>query len=412
MMMGSSQGIAAHPRRLQAVLITVTERLARELANPDPVEPDWSDLEWCIATAVAAMHGVSSLLSTSLRWRGPEGWRHFIEEQRIQVARRHARIEKLLQAIDRDAREAGLAIMTLKGVALHALGLYTPGERPMADVDLLVHPRDASRAVHLIESLGYRESRKSFKEKAFAPIESHVPGALGEHSNNDITIELHERICEQLPLDITDITAAVWPQRPHSGLNGYPCIAALMMHLLFHAAGAMPAKSLRLIQLHDLALVAQRMTEADWKELLQLSSSGRRLWWALPPLRLASRYYPLSIPGDALRTLESNCPWLLHRNGRRLILSDVSFSHLWVDAFPGIPWARSIREKLSYAASRVRPSAEHLAARAASADSEDWAADSEWSALSHGRRIIRWLGSRQVRPVTMHVLRASLQGAP
>jgi hypothetical protein len=406
------QGIAAHPSELQAALITVTERLARELANPVPVAPDWSDLEWSIATAAAAMHGVSSLLSTSLRWRGPQGWRHFLEEQRIQVARRHARIEKLLRAIDQSAREAGLRITPLKGVALHALGLYSVGERPMADVDLLVHPRDASRAAHLIESLGYREYRKSVKERGFAPLESHSAAALGEHSNNDITIELHERICEQLPLDLTDITDVVLPQRPHSGLNGYPSTAALMTHLLLHTAGGMIGKAVRLVQLHDLALVARRMTEADWDELLQPFSSGRQLWWALPPLRLALRYYPLSIPHRALLALESNCPWFLHRNARRLTLSDVSFSRLWVDAFPGIEWAQSIREMLSYAAGRIRPSAEHLAARAASAVNQDWQSDSQWATLSQGRRIARWLTSRQVRPGTMHVLRAALAGTP
>jgi hypothetical protein len=406
------QGIAGHPSKLQAALITVTERLARELANPVPVAPDWSDLEWSIAKGVAAMHGVSSLLSTSLRWRGPEEWRHFVGEQRVQVAQRHARIEKLLQAIDLSAREAGLGITPLKGVALHALGLYSVGERPMADVDLLVHPRDASRAAQLIESLGYRQSRTSYKERGFAPLESHSAAALGEHSNNDITIELHERICERLPLDLTDITDVVLPQRSHSGLNDYPSTAALMTHLLLHTAGGMTAKSVRLVQLHDLALVARRMTEADWEELLQPSPSGRQLWWALPPLKLASRYYSLSIPPRALSALESICPRYLHRNARRLILSDVSFSHLWVDAFPGIQWARSIRDKLSYVASRVRPSAELVAARAAIVITEDWAADSDWSTLSHARRVLRWLGSRQIRPATMHVLRAALAGAP
>jgi Uncharacterised nucleotidyltransferase len=408
----TSESIAARPRKLQGILTKVTERLACELASPSPVIPDWSNLDWSIATGVAAMHGVSSLLSRSLRWRGPAGWVHFLAEQRTHVTRRHARIEQLLQQIDRGAREAGLGLMTLKGAALHSLGLYTAGERPMADVDLLVHPRDMARAVRLIESLGFRESRRSFKERAFAPIACHSAGALGEHSNNDITIELHERICERLPLDITDITLAVLPHELQPGLHGYPSRAALLTHLLLHAAGDMAMKSLRLIQVHDLALVGRQMTEADWDELLRWSSSGRRLWWALPPLRLASRYYSLPIPSHALQALELDCPWILRRNARRLILSDVSGSHLWVDAFPGIVWARSIRETLRYAANRIRPSADLVAARTASVATQDWAASSQWAYLSQGRRIARWLVSRQVRPMTMHVLRAALAAAP
>ncbi len=404
--------IAAHPSKLQVILTTVTERLARELASPCAVMPDWSDLEWSVATAVAAMHGVSSLLSRRLRWRGPEGWMNFLVEQNSHVTRRHARIEELLHRIDRSTRESALGVMALKGAALHALGLYSAGERPMADVDLLVHPRNEARAVHLIESLGFREHRRSFKERGFAPIESHSAGALGEHANNDIIIELHTRICERLPLHITDVTEAVLPRRLPLGLNGYPSRAALLTHLLLHAAGDMAMKSMRLIQLHDLALVGRRMSEADWEELLRWSSSGRRLWWALPPLRLALLYYPLSIPSFALRALQSDCPWILRHKAQRLLLSDVSGSHLWVDAFPGIEWARSIREMLSYVASRVRPSAAQLAARAASAVTQDWAANSQWATLSQGRRIARWLASRQVRPMTLHVLRAALAGRP
>jgi hypothetical protein len=411
-MTATLRGIAAHPRELQAALTQTTERLAHELAHPTPKAPEWSDFEWSIAKAVAAMHGVSPLLSRALRWRGPEGWMQFLEEQRVHVTQRHARIENLLRQIDQAAREAGIAIIALKGVALHALGLYTRGERPMADVDLLVHAQDAARAVCLIESLRFRECRRNWRERAFAPLESHSAGPLGEHSDNDITIELHERVGERLPLHVTDITDTVFPRRPQAGLNGYPSRAALMSHLLLHTAGAMSVKSARLVQLNDLALVGQRMTEADWDELLQGCSSGRQLWWALPPLRLTLRYYALSIPTRVLRTLESNCPWVLRRNVRRPILSDVSFSHLWVDAFPGIEWSRSVREMLGYAASRVRPNGEQLAARATTAGTQDWAADSPWSTLSQGRRIARWLASRPVRPATMHVLRATLAGTP
>src|ERR1700733_5856789 len=113
--MATLPGIAGHPRKLQAVLTQVTERLAHELAHPTPKAPDWSDFEWSIAKAVAAMHGVSPLLSRSLRWRGPEGWMRFLDEQRAHVTERHARIEKLVRRVDQAAREAGVAIMTLKG---------------------------------------------------------------------------------------------------------------------------------------------------------------------------------------------------------------------------------------------------------------------------------------------------------
>jgi len=38
---------------LQGTLRKITERLARELAGPTPVAPDWSPIEWRLARAVA-----------------------------------------------------------------------------------------------------------------------------------------------------------------------------------------------------------------------------------------------------------------------------------------------------------------------------------------------------------------------
>jgi putative nucleotidyltransferase-like protein len=395
------------PAAVQAALLKITEFFAGEFARPTEATPDWSDFEWIVAKAVAAMHGVSPLLSTSLRWRGPADWANFLEEQRVHTANRHARIGELLQRLDRHTREEGIAAIALKGVALHAIGLYAAGERPMADVDLLVRPRDAERSARLLESLGYYESGATWKERVFTPVGEFRVASLGEHSNNHIKIELHERICERLPRKITDISEFIFPESPQPGLNAYPSKAALMNHLLLHAAGAMVFQTLRLLQLHDLALLSLRMTPADWDEMLEYRVRARGLWWALPPLQLTLRYYPLRVPARVLTALKLDCPWFLGSVSRRRALTHVSYSHLWVDALPGIEWSRSVPEVLRFAAGRVRPSAQHLALRETLAKTQAWAAHSRWSRLSQTRRIFRWVMSRQTRPVTMHAVRAA-----
>jgi hypothetical protein len=214
-----------------------------------------------------------------------------------------------------------------------------------------------------------------------------------------------------LPLHTTDITAIVYPAEPQLGLNPYPSRAALMVHLLLHAAGSMAFQSLRLLQLHDLALLAMRMTATDWDELMRCRSGERGLWWALPPLLLLSRYHAVRIPERILADLKGDCPWLLHQAAQRRSLSDVSFSHLWVDAFPGIEWSQSVREMFSYACSRVRPDREHLELRDTTTKTHAWAASSQWSALSQTQRILRWMVQRQTRPATMHAVRAALAQA-
>jgi hypothetical protein len=409
--MNESRSAVPPPTAFQGTLRKVTETLARELACPTQRAPDWSDFEWNIARAVAAMHGVSPLLSTTLRWQGPAGWTTFLEEQRIHTATRHIRIAELLQRIDERARAEGIATVALKGAALHAIGLYAIGERPMADIDLLVRPADAARTARLVESLGFYETCANWKERMFSPTVGHAVGGLGEHSNNNIKIELHERICERLPWRITDVTDGVFPTQARPGVNAYPSAASLMIHLLLHAAGAMAFQALRLLHLHDLAQLSSRMTEADWDQVIAQRRRAGRLWWAFPPLNLAARYFSSRIPSRVLAALADDCPFLLARVSRRKILYDVSFSYPCVDAFPGVEWAQSIREGLEYAVSRLRPSAKLVAEREHSAKSEAWAAKSQWARLSQGRRIVRWVTSRPPRPVTMHAVSAALRCA-
>src|ERR1700679_2712297 len=129
--MNNSQCVVP-PRVLQAALHKITETLAAELAHPTPTAPDWSEFEWTIARAVAAMHGVSALLSRTLSWPGPDGWKHFVEEHAAHTAKSYERIADLLRHIVQQTQEAESAVMTLKGSALHAMGLYVAGERPMA----------------------------------------------------------------------------------------------------------------------------------------------------------------------------------------------------------------------------------------------------------------------------------------
>jgi len=256
--------------------------------------------------------------------------------------------------------------------------------------------------------LGFYEARASWRERVFTPIVERAVGALGENSNNNVKIELHEKICERLPWRITDVTDCVFPAQAHPGVNAYPSTASLMIHLLLHAAGAMAFQALRLLHLHDLAQLSSRMTEADWGEVLAYRGRGG-LWWAFPPLNLAARYFSPRIPSQVLAALEDDCPFVLDRVSRRRTLYEVSYSYPCVDAFPGVEWAQSIRELLEYAVSRVRPSAEHISLRERTAKSEAWASQSQWARLSQGRRIVRWMTSRPPRAVTMHAVSAALR---
>ena len=395
-------------RTLQRALREVTESLAISLARPLAASPQWSELQWRLAPAVAAMHGVSPLLAGAHHWRGPPEWQPFLAEQREQTLLRQQRIAALLAQIDERARSAGIAMIALKGAALHAAGVYAAGERPMADLDLLTHPADVESAVAVLLALSYHDAGTTWKHQGFDPAAAERHAVLGEHADNPIKIDLHHRIVERLPLPVTDLTDIVYPRHGDPGVNPYPSLAALMTHLLAHTAGCMAHRGLRLIQLCDIARLAARMAGTDWETLAGLHGRARRLWWAAPPLMLTDRYFPGIIPREVLTDVRRDCPWLLRRVAARRTLSAFSYSHLYIDPIPGVIWARSASQALGYVVGRVFPSREQLAQMDVVAKTGPWDAEPRWHQQSQARRILQWLSSRPTRTETLQPIRAAL----
>jgi hypothetical protein len=395
---------------IAAALRKTTELLARELADPTPEPPVWTEFEWRIAQVAAAIHGVSALLFDGLRWRGPESWRQFLGEQRDHAIGRHLQIVHLLDAIDAEARRRGLALMALKGAALYARGLYAPGERPMGDIDLLIRPDAAQATGRLLESCGYEVDFTHRREQGFRPAGSTIPPAdrLGEHVDNPITVEVHTRIAEPLPAIETDITSGLFPANARAGLNDYPSPASLMMHLALHAAGNMRARALRLVQLHDVARLAASFRADDWEELLAARFEDRGPWWAFAPMMLTARYYPTAIPRRVLARLRTHCPSLLRRHTQRRGLVGVSWSNIRVEAFPGVEWSRTPGEALQFMKSRIWPSREALRELSEATAQIPGVSAVPWYGLSHGKRIVRWIFTRPPRVQTMVSVRAAL----
>jgi len=394
---------------VKAGLRRTTEALAMELASARPgnTTPKWSDLEWRFAAAAVAAHGIAPLLSRSSAWQNPT-WRQFLASQRDHVEHRHQRIAALLQRIDTGARIARLPVVPLKGSALHALGLYAPGDRPMADIDLLVRESDVEAATALLLQLGYVESFVQWKHRVFKPADGqHVTG-LGEHRDTPVNIELHTRIQERLPISTIDITERIYPRDARPGLNPYPSLGALMNHLLLHAAGNICGRSLRLIHLNDISLLATRMLASDWNTLWD-TQSAQTPWWALPPLRLVARYYHHAVPANVLARIERDCPWLLRTISRRQTATRVSCSELWLHAFAGLEWSRSPRDVVSYVSHRIRPSQEAVQERADMIRTQVWLQGQSWVKLKHGRRVLTWLTQPVPRMDTLYVVRAAME---
>jgi hypothetical protein len=395
--------------RIAAALHDITEVLAAELTKPSEQPPEWNEFDWRIARAAASMQGIAPALRDGLRWSETHGWREFIDGQYAHVAARHARMSALLKTIGGAATEAGVAIVALKGAALHELGIYQPGERPMADLDFLVSESDLAATTLLLERCGFKQTFATWRHQLFEmPGEGGANADLGEHRDRPLKIELHTSIRERLPISEIEITGFVLPKDPRPGLNRYRSLAGLMLHLLLHAAGNMRAHALRMIQLHDIARLAQRMSVDDWYELVTAGPGGVPPWWASPPLLLTARYYPGVVPPLTIERVVAMCPRWLARISRKQQISRVSWSNIKVYAFPGIEWSQNPVEALIFVASRIWPNrAARVELREFSARDPN-AAKIPWYGISHGARILRWIFSRPPRVQTLLAVQAAL----
>lgn len=393
------------PATIGRILRCTTELLAQQLAGADVVRPDWSALEWDVARAVAAMHGVSALLATRLPWRGPYCWQHFLGDQTLQIARRQQRMQTLLVELEHFSQQSGVALVALKGAALYARGLYGNGLRPMADLDLLVRGAQLNLASALLEKLGFRQCFVSQRERIFIQGNGRA-AALGEHADNPLKIDLHERVGECLPRRRIDLTAQILADRLQPGVNPYRSTAVLMAHLLLHAAGAMINRTLRILHLQDIALLGAQMSDADWQELQHYNGPVGDDWWPAPPLQLTARYHRDERLLEALRLFSARTPRTVRWLMQRWQITDLSLSNPRIYAFPGIEWSSSIADAAQYAWQRLHPNEQLLAERDYLASTAVPLASSSWSTLSQRRRMLRWLTGRPLRPDTLHAVGA------
>jgi len=395
---------------IAAALQRTTEQLAHELANPGASAPDWNPFEWDVARAVSSMQGITVLLAHRLRWRGPDGWQDFLEAQRRLALQRDVRIASLIERLGAALRSAGIGAVGLKGTALRRLGLYRPGERPMADIDLLVRAEDSARATCALLSLDYLDAYVTQRHRVFEPPDARATASPGEHPDNPLKIELHETIGECLPVRRVDITDGLFPAEPGAGLHPYRDNAELLRHLLLHAASNMRAHALRQVQLHDIALLAPRLDAASWDKLLSTPEVRGGRWWMYPPLELALRYYP---DRDAvpLADFARACPRVLRMAARHETLTRVSWSNLRIHAFPGIYWSRSPLDAMRYARQRFIPDRTAIAELDVKVAAQPALYQVPWYALGHGQRILRWMISRPPRVQTIVSLRGAIDEA-
>jgi hypothetical protein len=349
------------PRISATVIGWLTEPCHRPLA---PLVAGWDAADWEVARWSVQVHGVGALLDRAAeRWPDADALhptlRNYLAEQRRLSGERVALLLHDLAEILRACEQEQIAAIPLKGSLLATLFYAEPGLRPMNDLDLLVRPVDEPRMLGLLARLGYQLLARSQKHLMLARPESHGPvvSYTGEHPDNPRSLDLHTRLAEYFWGIRYDLTEEAWADSAPGRLQGVEARvlgpATLLHHLAIHASSDALARRLRLLHLADIALVADKLSQADWERIVMGAQRRGEQRMVYPALLLTSRYYPV-VPAAVLRALRSGVPPALLQQLDATNLDQLSFCNTapttpaeklrWFR--PGYEQARALRHML------------------------------------------------------------------
>ncbi len=258
----------------------------------------------------ALAEGVAPLLYTLVRGQAilPSTTEESLRLAYLESAARNFFLFRELEKVLRSLSAQKIPVLLLKGAALGPAVYGNPALRPMGDLDLLVRPADAPRALEILASIGYRPIRPPLHPTTLTADESQVFLRYGE-----VNLELHWGLLDlphysyRLPMEriwadarlISIGTAQAWM------LNTEDQILHLCAHLALHHGEGRP----RLLWLCDIAEVIVRAGEKlDWAALLERARSYDLLLPLQQVLPQLADEWQAPIPPAALEHLRETRP--------------------------------------------------------------------------------------------------------
>jgi hypothetical protein len=264
--------------------------------HPDPLRAVDGSCADRMLIALALRHGVDALLAAVLTEAGLVDRMHpaaradlreaLLARQRERIALESATL-RALEALDR----AGLPVMLLKGAALARTLYRNPVERPMNDVDLLVHPAERERAIDALIGAGFAAPKRSAREfwrEAYYHLPLRAPG------DEEVLVELHWSVAqpERHTVDVTRLFADSGFLSVGGTGCRVPSAPDMLLHLSLHHAYHYFEP--RLVWVRERAVLAAVGTDAPEAEALVARAAS---WGARIPLALAMIQVEKVFPG-------------------------------------------------------------------------------------------------------------------
>jgi Uncharacterised nucleotidyltransferase len=344
-------------------LLRYSQTVVGWLTNPQPNKlaaqvAGWDAAAWEAARWAIQVHGIAPLLHRALAGE-PDGeaihprLRAYLAEQHRLSGERVALLLGELAEVLVACATAGIDVLPLKGALLATHYYAEPGLRPMNDLDLLIRPADEAHLIDLLARLGYQPIVRSWKHLTLARPEGRGPivSREGEHPANPRSLDLHIQLGEQFWGLRYDLTESAWEGAEPRMLLGVEAHlmrpVALLHHLAVHASSDTIARRVRLLHLHDIALVARTLNDQDWRQILAWVDQQREQRLIYPALAFTSRYYPV-VPAATLRELRAGMPPALLRHLDESALDRFSFCNIAPTSLGDrLLWFRRGRERVS-----------------------------------------------------------------
>ena len=232
----------------------------------------------------AEAEGISGLLYQALRGQAGVPAAALAEMEKIYrstQARNITLLEELRSVLGRLAA-AGIPVIVLKGAALSELVYSDIGLRPMGDLDLLVRPEQADRAVSTLREAGYQRASKPELRSGFDR-QFHIEVQLRAPTPFMNQVDIHWQMIAPLFTNRHVDLSAVWERAVPVSLVGQPAYTLSAADWVLHQAAHAFYKHrrIRLLDLFDLdRLIRYLGTRLDWEAVWKI---GAEFYW-LPAL--------------------------------------------------------------------------------------------------------------------------------
>lgn len=275
--------------------------------DPGPIPDEVVLLDTARAEGVLAL--CRSWLRRSAAWEQyPETLRaaltrHAYQEAAVEMLRA-AELRAVLEAL----AQQGLPVLLLKGAAL-AYTLYpAPHLRSRCDTDLLLQSRDeAARAGRVLQTtLGYQRPNAVAGDLIIHELGCYKTGPGGLAHTLDIHWRLNNAALLSERFTFAELAAAAVPipaLGPHA--QGLGSVHALLLACLHRVAHLPEGNADRLIWLYDIHLLAQRLTDQQWQEIVILAEERALCGPCLDGLGNARTWFATVLPEAVLSRLRA-----------------------------------------------------------------------------------------------------------